>query len=153
MQAIKNFIVFLTLGFLLTGCGSNTNSQADSAGDTVAKDSAALAAEAMAAAAEVPPFNADQVSIAVQACDRMSSIINEQILTKEYELSQSPNDKDLAQVVDKLKEYQVRFSQVKPRISGSTEENWPDVYRDYQAVGIESKGLLKTLINMGTNPQ
>jgi hypothetical protein len=149
MQSSKIFSFLLVAGLILASCKKSMPAEGQAGADqasTTADAGASAGAAADNLNIEVPPFSADMVSQAVQACDRMSNFINDQLMTKEYELSKAAGDALLTEQVAKLKEYQVGFSQMKDKIRMSTAETWPGLYTEYQKLGIAAKTYLKAMM-------
>jgi hypothetical protein len=147
MQSFKIYSLLLVAGLLVAGCKKPAADAAQAAADTAASaDAAAASAEV---AIEVPAYSPEMASQSAQACERMSSYINEQIMTKEYELSRAEGDAKLAEQVAKLKEYQVLFSQMKDKVGTATADNWSGQYTEFQRLAIEAKAYLKDLAGQG----
>jgi len=153
MNVLKIFTLILFSGLVLVQCKPKTDVPAEGA---ATEQSAPAAGEGSLAAGTqddqpiVPPpapaYDQSQLYVYVGACDRYSSIINDQIIQKEYDLSKNPEDQELVALVAKLKELQVRFSQVKAKLETVTAEDWQKVWDELQIVGMESKRVLKPLM-------
>lgn len=149
MQTIKIFSFLVVAGLILAGCTKKAATEGQAGTEQAAATDTTAAAAAGGQDIVVPPLDANAVSQAVQACERMSAFINENIMTKEYELSKAAGDALLTEQVAKLKEFQVGFSQMKDKISMSTPETWPALYTEYQQLGISAKTYMKAMMNQG----
>lgn len=146
MNAIKFFAICACLGLMLVSCSSKGTDQAEQTPATSADAAPTDNQAADQGDVQAPPFSADQLGISVRACEMMMGLLTEQIMAQENALSKTPDDKALADVVAKLKESQILFSQVKGKLANCTEDKWQEVYAEFQRAGIGAKAVLKPLM-------
>lgn len=157
MHISKIFALITITTLFLAQCANKAEKPSEGAQATDTAPATEAPAAATTENSEVrippaPPLDQNQINQGVMACDRMASIVNDQLLEKEYDLSKNPGDQALANTVAKLKEYQVGFSQMKGRIQAANAETWPAIFKEYQVLGVEAKAFLKPLV-MGEQPK